>query len=51
MTLRRCYKVTVNEPETITEAQPFGWVRSHSDPRELRAFGFRWPVAPLIERS
>jgi hypothetical protein len=23
MTLSRCYKATVNEPETITEAQPF----------------------------
>jgi hypothetical protein len=51
MTLRRCYKATVNESETIIEAQPFGWVRSHSDPSKLRAFGFRWPVVPHIERS
>ena len=46
-----CYKATVNEPETIIEAQPFRWVRSHSDTSELRAFGFRWPVVPHIERS
>jgi hypothetical protein len=51
MTLRRCYKATVNEPETIIEAQPFRWVRSHRDTGELRAFGFRWPVVPHIERS
>jgi hypothetical protein len=51
MTLRRCYKATVNESETIIEAQPFGWVRSHRDTSELRAFGFRWPVVPHIERS
>jgi hypothetical protein len=51
MTLRRCYKATVNEPETITEAQPFCSVRSRSETSELRASGFRFPVAPLIERS
>ena len=49
MTLTRCYNASVNESETITEAQPFGPVRSHSEIGEWRAFGF--PVAPHIERS
>ncbi len=43
-----CYKATVNESETITEAQPFCWVRSRSEPLAL---GFRFPAAPHIERS
>ncbi len=51
MTLRRCYKATVNESETITEAQPFCSVRSRSETSELRASGFRFPVAPHVERS
>jgi hypothetical protein len=51
MTLPGCYKPTVNESETIIEAQPFCWVRSRSEANEFRAFGFRYPVAPHIERS
>jgi hypothetical protein len=46
-----CYKATVNESETIIEAQPFCWVRSRSEPSERRAFGFAFPVAAHIERS
>ena len=46
-----CYKPTVNEPETIIEAQPFCLVRSRSEAYEFRAFDFRYPVAPHIERS
>ena len=51
MTLPGCYKATVNESETITEAQPFCSVRSRGETANLRAFGFRFPVAPHIERS
>jgi len=51
MTLPRCYKPTVNESETITEAQPLCWVRSRSETSEPNAFGFRVPTAPHIERS
>jgi hypothetical protein len=51
MTLRRCYKATVNESETIIEAQPFRWVRSRGEVNEPHAFGFGLPVAPPIERS
>ena len=51
MTLQGCYKPSVNESETITEAQPFCWVRNHSEPASLRAFGFASPVPPCIERS
>ena len=51
MTLRRCYKPTVNESETITEAQPFCWVRSRSGPGERLAPGCGFPAASPIERS
>jgi hypothetical protein len=51
MTLARCYKATVNESETIIEAQPFCLVRSHSESSGRRAFGFAFPVAAHIERS
>jgi hypothetical protein len=51
MTLRRCYKPTVNESETITEAQPFSLVRNRGETSELRAFGFGFPLAHPIERS
>jgi hypothetical protein len=51
MTLRRCYKATVNESETIIEAQPFRWARSRGEANEPHAFGFGLPVAPHIERS
>jgi hypothetical protein len=51
MTLAGCYNASVNESETITEAQPFCPVRSHgrSEAGKWRAFGF--PVVPHIERS
>src|SRR6195256_1580858 len=35
MTLDRCYKPTVNESETITEAQPICSVRSRSEAGEF----------------
>jgi hypothetical protein len=50
MTLPRCYKATVNESETITEAQPFCSVRSRGETCEFPRFGL-YPVAPHIERS
>jgi hypothetical protein len=50
MTLPRCYKASVNEPETITEAQPLCSVRSRSETSEFPRFG-RYPVVPHIERS
>jgi hypothetical protein len=46
-----CYKATVNESETIIEAQPFCLVRSRGETSEPHGFGFRVPVAPHIERS
>ena len=49
--LAECYKPTVNESETITEAQPLCWVRRASDPHESRPRGSRVPAAPPIERS
>jgi hypothetical protein len=51
MMLGRCYKATVNESETITEAQRFCSVRSRAETGELRALGFRFPVASSLERS
>jgi hypothetical protein len=48
MTLCRCYKATVNESETITEAQPFCPVRNRGKANEPRAL---FPVVPHIERS
>jgi hypothetical protein len=51
MTPVKCYKATVNESETITEAQPFCLVRSRSETRALQSFGFVVPVPPHIERS
>jgi hypothetical protein len=51
MTLRRCYKATINESETITDAQPFCLVRSRGEASELGAFGLRFRIAPHIERS
>jgi hypothetical protein len=51
MILARCYKATVNESETITEAQPFCLVRGRGAIGELRAVGFWLLVAPHIERS
>jgi hypothetical protein len=51
MTLPKCYKATVNESETITDAQPFCRVRSRSVPMSLRGSGFGFPAAPHLERS
>jgi hypothetical protein len=51
MALPECYKATVNESETITEAQPFCLVCSRSGTSELRGFGLGFPAAPTIERS
>jgi len=51
MTLPEWYKATVNESETITEAQLFRRVRSRRETSELRASGSRFPAAPHIERS
>ena len=51
MTLRGCYKPTVNESETITEAQPLCWFAAEATANELEACGFRVPAAPHIERS
>jgi hypothetical protein len=51
MIMPGCYKATVNEPETITEAQPFCSVRNGCGPSEWGAFGFGLTAAPHIERS
>ncbi|GAC1340377.1 MAG: hypothetical protein NVS4B4_11170 [Bradyrhizobium sp.] len=51
MTLAGCYMATVNESETITEAQPIGLVRSRSGTNQDHGFGYRFAVAPHIERS
>ena len=48
MMLHRCYKASVNESETITEAQPFCWVRGRGETGAFAAldYGRRY-----IERS
>jgi hypothetical protein len=46
-----CYKPTVNESETITEAQPLCLVRRASGANEPRAGGLTVPAAPHLERS
>jgi hypothetical protein len=51
MTLPGCYKATVNESESITEAQPFCLVRRCGETGKPWAFGFRLPVVPHIERT
>jgi len=51
MTLPEWYKATVNESETITEAQLFCRVRNRRETGRLRASGSRFPAAPHIERS
>jgi hypothetical protein len=51
MILPGCYKPTVNEPETITEAQPSCWVRAIGEANMARAPGFGAAAAPHIERS
>jgi len=51
MTLPEWYKATVNESETITDAQLFCRAGSRRETGELRASGSRFPAAPHIERS
>ena len=51
MMLRGCYKATVNESETITDAQLFCRVGGRRETGGLRASGSRFPAAPHIERS
>ena len=51
MILAKCYKATVNESETINEAQPICLVRGRSETSGPGATGFRFPVVPPIERS
>jgi hypothetical protein len=51
MILARCYNATVNESETITDAQPFCPVRYCGEAGNPRSLGFRLPAAPHIERS
>ena len=56
MTLGGCYKATVNESETIIEAQRLGRARGRCVSGEFRASnvmmsGRGFPVAPQIERS
>jgi hypothetical protein len=51
MTLRGCYKATVNESETITAAQMFCRVRNRSQTGEFRVSAVGLPVSPQIERS
>ena len=46
-----CYKPTVNESETITEAQPFCRPRNQSAVNEPPGFGFRYPLGHHIGRS
>jgi hypothetical protein len=51
MILPGCYKASVNESETITEAQPFYSVRTRGEASERRTFGFGFTATPHIERS
>ena len=46
-----CYKPTVNESETITEAQPPYLNDCRAAAAEHRACGFRYLARPHIERS
>jgi hypothetical protein len=46
-----CYKPTVNESETITEAQPPYLTDGRAVTAAGGASGFRYPARPHIERS
>jgi hypothetical protein len=46
-----CYRATVNESETIIEAQPFCLVRSRGETCALWTRDMGLPGAPHIERS
>ncbi len=48
---RNATSATVNESETINEAQPLCLVRGRSETSGPGATGFGFPAAPLIERS
>jgi hypothetical protein len=49
MKAQACYKATVNEPETITDAKPFYAVRDETS--ALRARGPGFPATAHVERS
>ena len=51
MTLRRCYKPSVNESETITDAKLPGPARNRSEPGGRPGAGSGFPAASHIERS
>ncbi len=51
MMLPGCYKATVNELETITEAQLYCLVRSRGETGEPRASGLKLALPPHVERS
>jgi len=51
MILARCYKASVNESETITEAKPFCWVRDGGETGEFGASGASLFGRAPIERS
>ena len=51
MTLPGCYKATVNESETIIEAQPFYRARNRREASVPQVSGRGLPAAPHIERS
>jgi hypothetical protein len=55
MTLAGCYNASVNESETITEAQPFCPVRKACEAGQSQGQNFPkvmgFPVTPHIERS
>ena len=51
MILARWYKASVNESETINEAQPPCLVRGRSEAGRLGATGFGFAVVSPIERS
>jgi hypothetical protein len=48
MVMPGCYKASVNESETITEAQPFCWVRGRGEAGAFAALGYG---RRYIERS
>jgi hypothetical protein len=51
MTLPGCYKATVNESETIIEAQPFYRARDRREASAPQAAGRGLPAVPHIDRS
>jgi hypothetical protein len=51
MMLPGCYKPTVNESETIAEAQPYCLFRGRGETIESQVFGFGLAMPPHLERS